>query len=193
MRRPCVLLLGSLRAGDLKIALHSVQVLGADTAPLGLTGDTLQSLEIVGGLHGIGFGGRKTVTGLSNFFRPGAVAQASERLLLNPYLRLGLIRLQGERAHIHFGEQIACLDAIAFLRVHPFKPPTAIERQGDLTNVHVAVQHQPAIVAGLSDASPSPDSDTNSHCQHDNDEEPLFHEPHLRRETGSHYYEPRPD
>ena len=90
-----------------------------------------------------GLGGAQCRFRPGDLFRPVAVLHLEQVLLLRGYVGAQSVRFKPETGHVHAGEKLPLLHAVAFFRKKFRDASALLEGQRNLADVHVAVQPEP--------------------------------------------------
>ena len=94
------------------------------------------------GVFGVGLGGSEIGAGLRDLFGPAAVVQPLHGCFLRRGLSLGGFELRLQPAGVEPRQHLALVNDVAFLHQHRGDPLAAVERQIDLTQIDIAVEHE---------------------------------------------------
>jgi hypothetical protein len=119
-----------------------VEVLAAQRAAGRALRQNLQSGVSCGGVASFGRGGRDIGPGLVDLFGAGAAMQLVDHLLLRRDLSRRLGGLRREPAGVESGQHLSARDPVAFVGQHRGYPFRSVERQLDLSQIDIAVEHQ---------------------------------------------------
>src|SRR5690606_16314829 len=98
-------------------------------------------------VRSFGLRGGKRRTRLCNFFRARPIAQAQQCLLLCRNARLGFVHARQETFRLEPREYLTRAHAVSFAHEHFRDALVLRERQLDLADVHIAVEHDSVIIA----------------------------------------------